>query len=134
MAGNHESDERERARMEHCMNCGSTSMKNNMYFLRGHDIKVYVQCAECGEYVASYVISGYASECSYEAYLRTLRYRRMSSGKRVLQKIRAFDDRVKAEYEHVIDMIRTGEDEHLIPEIIEEEEEESPGDRDTTDS
>jgi hypothetical protein len=120
--------------MEHCLKCGSTSMKNNMYFLRGHDIKVYVQCADCGEYVASYVISGYASECSYESYLGTLRYRRMSSGKRVLQKIRDFDDRVRAEYDHVLELIRTGEDDHLISQIIEEEEEEPPGDGDAPDS
>ena len=121
MASNRESSERERARMEHCLKCGSTTMKNNMYFLRGKDIKVYVQCADCGEYVASYVISGYATECNYESYLRSLRYKRMSSGKRVLRKIQDCDDKVRAEYEHVLELIRTREDEHLIPEIIEEE-------------
>jgi hypothetical protein len=107
--------------MEHCMKCGSTSMKNNMYFQRGRDVKVYVQCADCGEYVASYVISGYSTDCTYEAYLRSLRYRRMSSGKRILKKIQDFDDKLHAEYEHVLELIRTHEDEHLIPEIIEEE-------------
>jgi hypothetical protein len=107
--------------MEHCMKCGSTRMRNNMYFVTGRDVKVYVQCADCDEYVASYVISGYATECNYQSYLRSLRFKRMSSGKRVLKKIQDFDDKLRAEYEHVLELIRTQEDEHLIPEIIEEE-------------
>ena len=121
MATDSEPSVRERARMEHCLKCNSTSMKNNMYFQRGRDIKVYVQCADCGEYVASYVISGYATECDYESYLRSLRFKRMSSGKRVLKKMRDFAENVRAEYEHVLELIRTREDDHLIPDIIEEE-------------
>ena len=121
MATDGEQNGRERARMEHCLKCNSTSMKNNMYFQRGRDIKVYVRCADCGEYVASYVISEYATECNYESYLRSLRFKRMSSGKRVLRKIRDFAGNVREEYEHVLELIRTQEDDHLIPDIIEEE-------------
>jgi hypothetical protein len=121
LPGDYEPSGRERARMEHCLKCGSTSMRNNLYFQRGKDIKVYVQCAGCGEYVASYVISGYITDCGYESYLRSLRFKRMSSGKRVLKKIRDFADNVRAEYDHVLELIRTQEDDHLIPDIIEEE-------------
>ncbi len=112
---------RERARVEHCLKCNSTSMKNNMYFRRGRDVKVYVQCTECGEYVASYVLSGYTSECNYESFLHSLRFTRLSSGKRMLRKMNTYAAAVKEEFEHVLELVRTHEDTHLIENIIEEE-------------
>lgn len=112
---------RERARVEHCLKCNSTSMKNNMYFRGGRDVKVYVQCTECGEYVASYVLSGYTSDCNYESFLHSLRFTRLSSGKRMLRKMNTYAAAVKEEFEHVLELIRTQEDTHLIENIIEEE-------------
>ena len=112
---------RERARVEHCLKCNSTTVRNNMYFRGGRDVKVYVQCTECGEYVASYVLSGYTSDCNYESFLHSLRFTRHSSGKRMLKKMNTFAATVKEEFDHVLELIRTHEDTDIIENIIEEE-------------
>ena len=112
---------RERARLEHCLKCNSTSMKNNIYFHGGRDVKVYVQCTECSEYVASYVLSGYTSDCNYESFLHSLRFTRLSSGKRMLRKMNTYAAAVKNEFEHVLELIRTHEDTDIIEKIIEED-------------
>jgi hypothetical protein len=110
----------ESARLEHC-GCGSTEMKNNVYFCKGQKIKVYVQCARCGEYVARYTLTGYTSDEPYESLLRKLRFIRLSSGKRALKMVETFGDDVQEEFKHVLDLIRTGEDKRRMEEIIEKD-------------
>jgi len=45
---------------------------------------------------------------------------RLNSGKRTLDMVEGFGEDVKGEFEHVLDLIRTGEDERKIEEIIED--------------
>lgn len=92
-----------------------------MYFRGGRDVKVYVQCTGCGEYVASYVLSGYTSDCNYESFLHSLRFTRLSSGQRTLRKMNTYAAAVKEEFAHVLELIRTHEDTDIIEKIIEEE-------------
>jgi len=112
---------KETARLEHCEHCGSTSMKNNMYFCKGDNIRVYVECEDCGRYVTRYTLSGYTSNKTYESLLRKFRFMRMSSGKRAMKTVESFGSEVEEEFAHVRDLIRTAEDERLIEEIIETE-------------
>ncbi|MBN1165478.1 MAG: hypothetical protein JXB45_12945 [Candidatus Krumholzibacteriota bacterium] len=110
---------KETARLEHCEHCGSTEMKNNMYFCKGENIKVYVECAKCGRYVTRYTLSGYTSNKTYESLLRKFRFLSINSGKRTKQTVESFGKEVEQEFGHVRDLIRTQEDERRIEEIIE---------------
>jgi hypothetical protein len=116
-----ESEGQERARLEHCPECGSTELRNNVYFCKGQPMRVYVQCARCKEFVARYTLRGYTSNKTYESLLERLRFTRLTSGKRTLRIIEAFGEGVAEEYQHVIDLIRTQQDQRRIEDIIAEE-------------
>lgn len=96
-------------------------MRNNMYFCKGEKIKVYVECAKCGEYVTRYTLSGYTSNKTYESLLRKLRFQRINSGKRTMETVQTFGKEVEEEYGHVRELIRIDEDSRIIEEIIEED-------------
>jgi len=110
----------ERARLEHCPKCGAVETRNNVYFRRGKRIRIYIECARCGQFVSRYTLSGYTSDKSYESILEKMRSIRLTSGKRTLDMVEGFDADVRGEFEHVLDLIRTSEDERRIEEIIED--------------
>lgn len=110
----------ESARLEHCPKCGAVETKNNVYFRRGKKVRIYIECAKCGEFVSRYTLSGYTSDKSYESMLEKMRTTRINSGKRTRDMVEGFGEDVKGEFEHVLDLIRTGEDERRIEEIIED--------------
>lgn len=111
----------ERARLEHCPKCGSVEMRNNLYFCKGQRLRVYIQCAGCGEFVARYALKGYTSDKTYESLLSRLRDTRFTSGRRTLRIVEGFGEHVKDEYEHALELIKTQQDERRIEEIIEED-------------
>lgn len=111
----------ESVRTEHCPACGSTSTKNNMYFCKGQKVRVYIECSECGQFVARYTLAGYTSDKTYESILEKLRYIKINSGKRTKKLVEGFGEEVRDEYEHVLEMVRKGEDYRRIEEIIEED-------------
>lgn len=111
----------DRARLEHCPECDSVEMRNNLYFCPGQRIRVYVQCASCGGFVARYTLRGYTSSKSYESVLARLRDTRLSSGKRTLRIVEGFEESVAEEYKRILDLIKTQQDERHIEEIIESE-------------
>ncbi len=111
----------ERARLEHCPKCGAIETKNNVYFRRGKKIRIYIECAKCGEFVSRYTLSGYTSDKPYESILARMRTIRLNSGKRTLDMVKGFGDEVRDEYEHVLEMISTQEDDRKIEEIIEDD-------------
>jgi hypothetical protein len=111
----------ERARLEHCPECGSVDMRNNLYFCRGQRLRVYVQCASCGGFVARYTLRGYTSNKTYESLLRRLRDARLTSGKRTLRIVEGFGESVAAEYERALNLVKTRQDKRRIEEIIEDD-------------
>ncbi|MCK4549486.1 MAG: hypothetical protein KAU49_04930 [Candidatus Krumholzibacteria bacterium] len=111
----------ERARLERCPKCGANETKNNVYFRRGKKIRIYIECAKCGEFVSRYTLSGYTSDKSYESILARMRTIRLNSGKRTLDMVEGFGKDVRGEYEHVLELIRTQEDNRKIEEIIEDD-------------
>jgi len=111
----------EGARLERCPKCGSNETKNNVYFRRGKKIRIYMECAKCGEFVSRYTLSGYTSDKPYESILAKMRTIRLNSGKRTLDMVKGFSDDVRGEFEHVLELIRTQEDERKIEEIIEDD-------------
>lgn len=113
--------EREIARLEHCPECGAVEMRNNLYFCRGQRLRVYVQCAACGEFVARYTLRGYTSNKTYESLLSRFRDTRLTSGKRTLHLVEGFGEGIQEEYKRVIELVKTAEDQRRIEEIIEHE-------------
>ena len=112
--------EPESARLEHCR-CGSTEVKNNVYFEKGTRLKVYVECARCGGYVARYTLLRYTSDEPYESLLRKLRFTRLNSGKRTLKLVETLGRDIEEEFAHVLELIRTREDKRRMEEIIEDD-------------
>ncbi len=96
-------------------------MKNNVYFCRGQSIRVYIQCASCGEFVARYTLRGYTSDTMYESLLERLRYTRLTSGRRTMRIVEEFGSEVADEYRRALELIRTDEDQRRIEEIIADE-------------
>jgi hypothetical protein len=111
----------ERARLEHCPECGSTEMKNNVYFCKGQPMRIYVQCSRCGEFVARYTLRGYTSNKTYESLLARMRFTKLTSGKRTLHIVEAFGEDVAKQYRHVTELVKTEQDKRRIEEIITEE-------------
>jgi C4-type Zn-finger protein len=111
----------ESARIEHCPVCGAVETKNNVYFHRGKTIRVYVECAKCGNFVSRYTLSGYTSDKSYESLLEKMRSVRLNSGKRTLRLVEGFGEEVREEFEHVRSLIKEHEDVRKIENIIEDE-------------
>jgi len=111
----------ESARLEHCPKCGSAETRNNVYFRKGKKIRIYIECARCGQFVSRYTLSGYTSDKSYESLLERMRSIRLTSGKRALDMVEGFDADVRGEFEHVLELIRNSEDSRKIEEIIEED-------------
>ena len=111
----------ENVRVEHCMKCGGTTVRNNVYFHKGEPVRVYVQCAGCGEFVARYTLRAYTSDERYESLLRRLRFSKLNSGKRTLRIVEGFSEDVAAEFERVLELVRTSEDGRRMEQIIEED-------------
>ncbi len=59
--------------VQQCQNCQSSNLKNILFRETGESDKVYVQCHDCKEFVASYVIEPqgyYHHGKGYESFLR----------------------------------------------------------------
>jgi hypothetical protein len=111
----------ESARLEHCPKCGAVETRNNVYFRKGKKIRIYIECARCGEFVSRYTLSGYTSDRPYESLLESMRSVRLNSGRRTLAMVGGFDADVRGEFEHVLELVRTSEDGRRIEEIIDDE-------------
>ena len=111
----------ESARVEHCPACNSVLTKNNIYFCKGKKPRVYIECGECGTFVARYTLLSYTSDKSYESLLRKMRFTRANSGKRTLKMVEGFEDDVKKEFEHVLKLVKTDEDKRHVEDIIAED-------------
>ena len=115
---NDECQDLENARLEHCPECKSVEMKNNMYFCKGQPVRVYVQCSGCGEFVARYTLRAYTSDKTYESLLQRMRFSKLASGKRTLQIVEGFGEDIATEFQHVLELVKTEEDQRSIEEII----------------
>jgi hypothetical protein len=111
----------ETARLDHCMKCGSTTMRNNVYFCKGQNIRVYLECAECGSYVARYTLLRYTSDEPYESLLQKMRFTRVDSGREALRMVEAYDSDVQEEFKRVRELIKEHEDQRRMEQIIEED-------------
>ena len=61
--------------VQQCQHCGSDRMKNILFRQPGESDKVYVQCQDCGQFVASYILAPlgyYHHGKGYESFLRSI--------------------------------------------------------------
>ncbi|NRA50097.1 MAG: hypothetical protein HRU12_13265 [Phaeodactylibacter sp.] len=92
---------------QHCQFCDSTNMKNILVRKIGESDKVFVQCHDCGNFVASYVIAPlgyYHHGKGYESFLRSMhRSGEFMSGRNIT---RLFEDRKEQDIEEFKEVIR----------------------------
>ena len=69
-----------RSKRELCPECDSASLHNFVLVQPGEDAAVFVDCADCGAFVARYTLRAYTCEDPYRSHLRLMRSRDMSSG------------------------------------------------------
>lgn len=99
-----------RIRFEHCPACGSVHTENIFHIEDGELPKVHVRCAECGAFVARYVIQRYTSDKSNE--------RLKTKNRRYVE---PFNESVKAEHQHILELLKNqGEEYMLIEQLIDE--------------
>ncbi|MCB0548704.1 MAG: hypothetical protein KDD19_14080 [Phaeodactylibacter sp.] len=93
--------------VQQCQHCGSDKMKNILFRQTGEPDKVYVQCQDCGQFVASYALAPlgyYHHGKGYESFLRSIyRSGEFMSGRnfkrqfeqRIGQEVAAFEEVMK---------------------------------------
>ncbi len=116
----------ESSKAECCPRCHGTRMVNLVYVRTGQETRVYVKCADCGSYVARYVLSRYTSDRSYESLLASLRGFAHRSGKRCLEQIEEFGAMVEAEFERVQKLAIENPQKQRVEEMICEAEKDRP--------
>ncbi|MEO0085141.1 MAG: hypothetical protein ABIK37_00770 [candidate division WOR-3 bacterium] len=116
----------ESAKAECCPKCHGTRMTNLVYVRTGQETCVYVKCADCGSYVARYVLARYTSDRCYESLLAGLRGFAHRSGKRCLEQIEEFGAMVAAEFERVQKLALENPHEQRVEEMICEAEKDRP--------
>ena len=101
--------------VQKCQNCQSTNLKNILYRESGEPDRVFVQCNDCQEFVASYVIAPlgyYHHGKGYESFLRGVsRSGEFMSGRRIKKLfLQRKEDEVKA-FEIVLKSLKTRDEE-----------------------
>ena len=93
--------------IQRCQNCQSTDLRNIIYREAGEPDRIYAQCMNCDEFVASYVIAPmgyYHHGKGYESFLRGVnRSGGFMSGRKVKEKFikrkydeeKAFDEAIE---------------------------------------
>jgi len=88
-----------------CQLCGSHQLRNILARDPGEPDKVFVQCAECHELVARYVISPggyYHAHKGFESFIRGLsRSGEMMSGKGLAEEFKAMEEKCNQYYSSV---------------------------------
>ncbi len=98
----------EKIRFEHCPKCGSVHTENIFFIKSGEPPAVFIRCAECGTFVAKYVLSKYTSNKPAELLdIPTTPF------------VGAFDENAKSSYEEMQKLLNEkGEEFKLIEKLI----------------
>ena len=95
--------------IQKCQNCESINLKNILFREPGEPDKVYVQCHDCKEFVASYVISPmgyYHFGKGYESFLRGIhRSGGFMSGRRIKRLFLERKEREIEVFKEILEML-----------------------------
>ncbi len=115
----------ERVRIQHCHSCNSKHTENIFYTKTGDPVAVYVRCAECGTFVAKYILQSYAGHKSYDSYLTSIKGQ-SASGRKTLKDIKKFDIDIQLGYDKVLKLLEDkGEEEIEITRMVEKKDDDS---------
>lgn len=91
--------------IQQCQNCGSRNLRNIL--ARDYAQRVYVQCRDCGEFVARYVVAtgGYFHNGKdYESFIRTMMLDSgFSSGRDLKQVYQEVSENSAQEFEEAVE-------------------------------
>ncbi len=108
----------ETVKYETCPRCNSIDVRNNVYIKKGESIRIYVECAKCGGFVARYALTKYTSDKPYESLLQNLRMERFPGSRTVAKTIEEFSTHVSEAFEHVKKLRDTVKEKRKVEEII----------------
>lgn len=96
--------------IQKCQKCGSTHLRNIIYRESGDADRIYAQCHDCQEFVASYVIAPlgyYHNGKGFESFLRGVnRSGEFMSGRRVNQLFLNRTEEEQAAFDEVIQTLQ----------------------------
>ncbi|GAB5554979.1 MAG: hypothetical protein Sapg2KO_45700 [Saprospiraceae bacterium] len=96
--------------IQKCQACESTKLKNILYRQTGRADKVYVQCQDCGAFVASYAIAPrgyYHHGKGYESFIRGIsRGGEYMSGSRIKRLFIEHKEREIQTFEKVLELLK----------------------------
>ncbi|OYD15434.1 hypothetical protein CH333_05740 [candidate division WOR-3 bacterium JGI_Cruoil_03_44_89] len=105
-------------KFETCSRCGSVDVKNNVYIKRGEPMRIYVECAKCGSFIARYTLTKYTSDKPYESLLKNLRKERFLGSRSAAKIIEEFSVPVSEAFEHIKKLRETLKEKRKVEEII----------------
>jgi len=108
----------EHIKREKCPICGCTKLINNVLITEKEEVKVYVECSNCGSFVSRYTLKRYTSNKPYESLLNYYSKRQQDSGRVILKNLEAFSKEIETEFKKVRETIKSREETKKIEEII----------------
>ena len=100
--------------VQKCQNCQSDKLKNILSRESGEPDRVYVQCQNCKEFVASYIIAPlgyYHNGKGYESFLRGVnRSGEFMSGRRIKRLFLERKEGEIQEYNRILDQLKIKEE------------------------
>lgn len=100
--------------IQKCQACESDKLKNILYRQTGNADKVYVQCHDCGAFVASYEIAPrgyYHHGKGYESFIRGIsRGGEYMSGSRIKRLFTEHKEREIQNFEQVLELLKKREE------------------------
>jgi len=109
-----------RTKREHCPKCDATRMENIVHMRPGRRVEVFVECAECGQFVASYTLSAYTCSDPFRSFLRLMRRRRRSSGGAVSREAAEFEKSILAHYREAKEAVAAKEESRDVEDLLDE--------------
>ncbi len=109
-----------RSKREHCPKCDSVSMQNYVHVTPGEDASVFVECADCGTFVARYTLRAYTCDDPYRSFLRLMRSRSHESGALAHKTSGEFTAKLWTDYEEVKQRVRENEETRDVEDLLEE--------------
>jgi hypothetical protein len=111
-----------RSKREHCPQCDAVAVHNYVHVSPGSDASIFVECAECGAFVARYTLRAYTCDDPYRSYLRLMRAREHDSGALALKTSEEFTKRLWEDYRLVKELVSRDEETRDVEDLLEDAE------------
>ena len=107
------------AKREKCPSCGSHKVVNNHYLRERHHDRVYVECADCGTFIARYIIHAYVDPAfSFNRFLARARKEDFPSGRGALDEFQVHQERATQQFGRIKELLADGEATETIRDLF----------------